>query len=113
MNNFENNSAWGYYPEEMQFDEKTQKFQKVNNNEKIEQNSQKNMQNSAQGFSQNMLSKMFEGNEIISALLKGGALNGASKNNLLMQALSNMTQPKKEKKEAKITVENQDYFEEL
>lgn len=118
MNNFETNSSLGYYPEDMIFDEKTQTFQKAKKLEKNAENSHKNCKNTsnfAQNglFGENMLSKMFEGNEMLSAFLKGGTMNGSAKNNLIMQALTNLNSPKKQKKEKSTITENDDFFEEF
>ncbi len=117
-NNFENNSSWGYYPEDLIFDEKTQTFQKVKKSEKNAENLKKNCKNNANFaqnglFGENMLSKMFEGNEMLSTLLKGGAMNSSAKSNLIMQALSNLNSPKKQKKEKNTIIKNDDFFEEF
>lgn len=112
MENF--NGGTGYYPDEMEFDEKTQTLKKINKNKKIVENSQNN-EKKEQNFAQNNLlnnfSNIFKGNEMVENLLKGGDL----KNNFLMQALNNFgnkKSPKPEKVSA-LNLDEEDYFEEF
>ena len=115
MENFEKNMSFSYYPDEMEFDEKTQSLKKIKNNQKSTENSQKNEkkeQNFAQNNFFNNFSGLFKGNELIENLLKGGDL----KNNFLMQALSNLNSKKTKTEKQTVTnlnFDEQDYFEEL
>lgn len=112
MENSENNSNFGYYPEDMEFDEKTQTLKKIENNKKIAENSQKNEkkeQNFAQNNFFNNFSNFFKGNQAVETLLKGGDL----KNNFLMQALGNLNNKKPKEAEKKIIIDDCDSFQEL
>ena len=103
------NGGFGYYPEEMEFDENTQTFKIIN--KKTVENNEKKEQNIAHNNFLNNFPQLFKGNEMIQNLMKGGDL----KNNFLMQALSNLN-TKKTKKEEKISspnLEEEDYFEEF
>lgn len=113
MNKFENNSGLGYYPDDLVFDEITQTYKKAVCDKK--NNAEFDSKKAAQSniFSENLLSKMFQGNDMISTFLKGGLLNGSSKNNIIMQALSNITKQKDEKKEKNDFSNDDDFFEEL
>ncbi len=117
MNN-ENDVYQPYYPEDMVFDEKTQKFEKANNQEKSNEKMKKNEKNTnffnKNGiFNENLLSKLIGGNELLSSVLSLNGLNDNTKNNLVMQALSSINTNKKDNSEKKISIDDCDYFEEV
>ena len=116
--NYENDFYQPYYPEDLIFDEKTQKFQKLTSQEKSNEKLKKNEKNTnlfnKNGiFNENLISKMIGGNELLSSVLSLNGLNESAKNNLLMQALSNFNTNKKDNSEKKIPIDDCDYFEEI
>ena len=112
-----NQSQIGLYPEDLIFDEKTHSFQKCDRISNVVEQEDVNRNNSTRGesnggalnglFQSGMLSKIFEGNELLSTLLaSGGFKNSAQKNNLIMQALSNLSSQKQTKEDTKNKKEN-------
>lgn len=117
-----NEENFGYYPEDLVFDEKSQSF-KIKNNETLQkneeklQNNQNNIQNSVNNiFSQNLISNLLGNNEMLSNLLKGGFKAGDLKSNLLMQALNfakNKSSKKQSDNKEKTIIDLDDCFEEI
>lgn len=114
---FQNNKANAYYPEALNINAHSQSF-----NTDQQDSSQQNTSQQNQNFQQNIFSNLFNGqngnnmfsnlfnnNELLSSLLASnlfGNNNLDQKNNMIMQALSNMLSPtNKNQKQSEENVE--------
>ena len=117
---FQNNRANAYYPEALNINAQTQSFESPNTQGNFQQ--EQNTQN--QNIGQNPFSNLFNtqnGGNLLTSLfasnLFGNNNNSDQKNNMLMQALSNMLSPQKKTKASEENIEkvidNSSTFEDL
>lgn len=115
---FQNNRANAYYPEALNMSAQTQSFESPNTQGNFQQ--EQNTQNQNMGknpFSNlfntqnggNLFGNLFGNNDLLTSLfasnLFGNNNNPDQKNNILMQALSNMLSPPKKSKPSEENVE--------
>ena len=115
---FQNNRANAYYPEALNINAQTQSFESPNTqgnfqqeqntqNQNIGQNPFSNLFNTQNGGS--LFGNLFGNNNLLTSLfasnLFGNNNNPDQKNNILMQALSNMLSPPKKSKPSEENVE--------
>lgn len=115
---FQNNKANAYYPEALNISAQTQSFETPNTqgnfqqeqntqNQNMEQSPFSSLFNSQNGG--NLFGNLFENNDLLTSLfasnLFGNNNNPGQKNNMLMQALSNMLSPQKKSKPSEENVE--------
>ena len=124
MNNFfnnpfsQNNRAKPYYPEALNINAQSQSFDTNQQNDQQQNFSQQNQNFQQNIFSNlfngqsgnNMFSNLFNSNELLTSLLAGNLFgnnnNPDTKNNMIMQALSNMmTSSNKSQKQSEENVE--------
>lgn len=127
---FQNNRANAYYPEALNVNAQTQSFETPNTQGNIQQEQNTQNQNIGQNpFSNlfnaqnggNLFGNLFGNNDLLTSLfasnLFGNNNNSDQKNNMLMQALSNMLSPQKKSKPSEENVEkiidDSSTFEEL
>lgn len=127
---FQNNRANAYYPEALNINAQTQSFESPNTqgnfqqeqntqNQNIGQNPFSNLFNTQNGG--NLFGNLFGNNDLLTSLfasnLFGNNNNSDQKNNMLMQALSNMLSPQKKSKPSEENIEkvidNSSTFEDL
>lgn len=115
---FQNNRANAYYPEALNISAQTQSFETPNTqgnfqqeqntqNQNMEQSPFSNLFNTQNGGS--LFGNLFGNNDLLTSLfasnLFGNNNNPDQKNNILMQALSNMLSPPKKSKPSEENVE--------
>lgn len=127
---FQNNRANAYYPEALNISAQTQSFETPNTqgnfqqeqntqNQNMEQSPFSNLFNTQNGGS--LFGNLFGNNDLLTSLfasnLFGNNNNSDQKNNMLMQALSNMLSPQKKTKASEENIEkvidNSSTFEDL
>ena len=127
---FQNDRANAYYPEALNINAQRQSFESPNTqgnfqqeqntqNQNIGQNPFSNLFNTQNGG--NLFGNLFGNNDLLTSLfasnLFGNNNNSDQKNNMLMQALSNMLSPQKKTKASEENIEkvidNSSTFEDL